>query len=56
MHKSVLKNHVGNNPFRFFVDLEDESGSIRLLGLNKKDDEYYEKIKVNDLNKIINKC
>ena len=53
-HKSVLKNHVGNNAFRFFIDLKDESGSIRLLGFNKKDDEYYEKFKVNDLYKITN--
>ena len=53
-HKSVLKNHVGINVFRFFVDLKDESGSIRLLGFNKKDDEYYEKFKVNDLYKITN--
>ena len=51
-HKSVLKNHVGINVFRFFVDLKDESGSIRLLGFNKKDDEDYEKFEVNDFYKI----
>jgi hypothetical protein len=36
INKSVLKNSNGDYAFRFFLDLKDESVSIRLLGFKKR--------------------
>jgi hypothetical protein len=49
--KSFFRNNE-NSGFRYFIDLKDETGSIRLIAFNKEKDSYYEQFKINEVFKI----
>ena len=54
INKSALRKNEDDNGFRFFVDLKDESGSIRLLGFNKNDDKFHYLFECNHIFKVSN--
>jgi hypothetical protein len=49
--KSFFRNNE-NSGFRYFIDLKDDTGSIRLIAFNKEKDSYYEQFKINEVFKI----
>ena len=52
-NKSIIKNS-DDDAFRFFIDLKDDSGCIRILGFKKNHDAFHEQINKNEMYKIIN--
>ncbi len=51
INNSIFRNNE-NSGFRYFIDLKDDTGSIRLIAFNKEEYSYYEQFKINEVFKI----
>ncbi len=53
-NKSAIINTDEDDKFRFFIDLKDYTGYIRILGFKKNHDAFYKQNIKNEVYKIIN--
>ena len=51
INKSLLRDNE-NSGLRYFIDLKDDTGTIRLIAFQKEEDVFYEKFKINEVFKI----
>ena len=51
INKSLLRDNE-NSGLRYFIDLKDDTGTIRLIAFQKEEDVFYEKFKINEVFKV----